>query len=72
MNRIRARRSKSLTSQTAAITAPPSFTGVVNPSDCRPVVRSKKVRTMKTAKAAPRSTSASVAKPAAKTAAMAS
>ena len=50
MNRIRVRRSKSLNSQTAAITAPPSFTGVVNPIDCNPVVRSKNVRTTKTAR----------------------
>ena len=72
MNRIRVRRSNSSNSQTAAITAPPSFTGVVNPIDCNPVVRSKNVRTTKTARAAPRLTKASAANPAAKTAARAS
>ena len=72
MNRILVRRSKSLNSQTAAITAPPSFTGVVNPIDCNPVVRSKNVRTTKTARAAPRLTKASAANPVARTAARAS
>jgi hypothetical protein len=56
----------------AAITAPPSFTGVVSPTDCRPVVRSKNVRMTKTARPAPMLKNARAAKPAAKTAAMAS